>query len=393
MRRNTSKPQYPELRSRKWMYERYVTRGMGPTAIARELGCSVATASNAITAHQLPLKRPRDHMRLWSPDRQELLEAYHAAGSLAELARRQDLSLASVRNVFRRLGLDPHKYEPRRGPRSKYPLLASKDWLARAVQEKTLTRIAEEVGCSVNSVRTACREHGLEHTFRAGDQVREDVLRLWREGEHTASIARLLDRHVSQVMRILTDAGIGADQRHVRREAVMAARRAQQKREREAARQRRREVQSKAAAEARVQARVQARQGAERRAYELGEEARRQRLLEAAQGATQLDILQELSQMHPPTRRRLERNGPFRIQPDEAPPNSCPGCGLECGPFVCCLSCWGLPPSRLSVPDLQAQPVGWVTRLRAGVTDEEFDAITAALQEWLRDHAARMRSA
>lgn len=374
MPRNIPQPKFPELRDRDWLVERYVTRGMGPTAIARELGCSEASVTNAINRAGIELRHGRrKYVRTWDPTREELLEAYAKAKSLKRLGEAKGLSVSTMRNIFHRAGIRPADFEsPRSGTgRRKYPQLLDREWLGEQLATRSIDDIATDLGCPVRAVHRAAAEHALPLPHRgAPASTRQEAVRLYvEEGRLVREIAEALGYEHTTVYKWLQRAGVATGRNRPERRLT----------------------------EAELEARVEQERA---RAAKLARTARSRRNAAAAKAAREALSARPMASIAPAARddtaviairiseatraRRERRHGPFKVAPDGFT-NYCPGCALECGPYVCCLDCWGRPPSQLQLPGCEKK-VAWQRRLRQGVSGAEFAAIAEALQSWLEEH-------
>lgn len=201
---------YPKLHDREWLRQRYLVEDAGLKAIADELGCTTAAVLRALGQVGIDIKGGRGPARRWDPTRDELIEEYTDAGSLDELARRRGMSKATIRNIFGRRHLRPSDI-PLAG--REYPQLADKEWLERALYEKNVSDVAEEIGCREETVRRAAQRFGIGVTRGAPHALRDRAIALYEAGNTLHVVSRIVRRDQSQVYRWLKAAGVDTTQR------------------------------------------------------------------------------------------------------------------------------------------------------------------------------------
>lgn len=178
--------------------------------MAREAGCKTTTAVlHALGRASIPVHGHSGPRRVWEPTKEELLNAYAEAGSQSKLAKQQDVSVATVRNTFGRLGLRAADYEPTRDKYSMYPQLADRSWLESELYKKTSGQVAAELGCRSRVVLEAAKKHGLEAVSRGYPQaVRDEAIKHYTNGITLLEVAELVGASQSMVWRWLHAAGV-----------------------------------------------------------------------------------------------------------------------------------------------------------------------------------------
>src|SRR5947209_424701 len=147
----------------------------------------------------------------------ELVAAYAAGGTVAELADRFDVTQKTVRARLARAGVPPR----RRGRRVRFESLNDREWLHREYigRSRTAADIARELFCSETAVLDALRRHALPVRDRGGGARRvampaelTDVEWLTRryatEGASIRRIAAELGVSASAVAGALRRAGV-----------------------------------------------------------------------------------------------------------------------------------------------------------------------------------------
>lgn len=212
---------YPMLADRDWLYERYVVRGLGPTAIAKEIGCKTTTSVlRALGFAGIPLRGRHGPKRTWEPTKEDLLAAYHEAGSQRALARHRGLSQGTIRNVFVRLGLHAEDFEPNRTIFSKHPQLRDKERIEDLFRRMPGTRAAKELGVPISALAEAASQHGL--SFPNGGaplETRELGIRLYGEGLPLREVAAIVGYDPAAVFRWLRKAGVDTSTRTRRKKS------------------------------------------------------------------------------------------------------------------------------------------------------------------------------
>jgi DNA-binding CsgD family transcriptional regulator len=147
-----SPPTYPELYDLEWMRRELRTRTMAD--IARQLGCSERSVRDAAArAGRIPgPPRPRRPDLL---DDVEWLRTQLVTRSAEDLARQLGCSPSTVRNAANRHGVT----YPTQGNKPRFPELHDPEWLAANIYTGTAAEIAERLGCSLDSVKTARRRY------------------------------------------------------------------------------------------------------------------------------------------------------------------------------------------------------------------------------------------
>ena len=201
---------YPQLRDKDWLHQRYVVDAAGPTAIAREVGCTTRTVMTALGYAGIPVRGGGGIARQWEPTVEDLAAEYAAAGSAQALARQRELSLATIYNVFARAGLHPSDVPVTPYVFRRYPPLADRAWLQEAARTMMRRQIADTVGCSPGHVVTAAKLHGLDPpSVGAPPAVRAEAVRMYvDQGFRLAEVAAVVGYDQSRVWRWLQAAGV-----------------------------------------------------------------------------------------------------------------------------------------------------------------------------------------
>jgi Helix-turn-helix domain of resolvase. len=96
---------------------------------------------------------------------------------------------------------------------TKYPILNKKEWLVEQYEtnERSMKEIAQEIGCSNNTVRDALLRHGIETRGapnRDGPINRELVVTMYEDGSKIKYIAEDANCSVSTIYSILDKNGV-----------------------------------------------------------------------------------------------------------------------------------------------------------------------------------------
>ena len=143
---------FPELHDLDWMREQLRSRTMAD--IARELGCSQRSVRDAARrAGRIPGPPRRRRPALLNDAAWMRTEL--TTRSAADVARQLGCSSSTVLTAARRHGVA----SPDQGHRPRFPELHDAAWLAANVYAGTAADIADQLGCSIASVRLARRRH------------------------------------------------------------------------------------------------------------------------------------------------------------------------------------------------------------------------------------------
>ena len=129
--------------------------------LAAELGTSADRVGAAVRAAGLPPLR-RNGSRPSFPQLYDVkwVRAQLRHITVTELARRLGCSTRSTRDAARRAGVPPRWRQPRPAR------LEDADWIAEQLHVRSYDNIADELGCSVKMVARAVRDHKLGDVAR-----------------------------------------------------------------------------------------------------------------------------------------------------------------------------------------------------------------------------------
>ena len=151
---------YPQLDDVAWLTRRYHDDGVTQADIAYEVGCSTMLVSRAMARHDIPTdpNRPRRRKPLYPEleDAAWLAGRYNTGATQDQIAREVGCSQITVSEAMARHAI------PIRPPAALYPQLDDVAWLAdQTAAGRSQRSIAEEVGCSQKAVSSALARHGI----------------------------------------------------------------------------------------------------------------------------------------------------------------------------------------------------------------------------------------
>jgi len=149
---------YRQLDDPAWLAARYAA-GATQAEIALEVGCSMMAVSRAMARHKIPVEARHRRRKPLYPQLADpaWLAARYAAGATQEqIAREVGCSQITVSEA-----MAGHKIAVR-PPAALYPQLDDRDWLAaQTAGGRSQRSIATEVGCSQKAVSQALARHGV----------------------------------------------------------------------------------------------------------------------------------------------------------------------------------------------------------------------------------------
>jgi AraC-like DNA-binding protein len=176
-----------ELRDSGWLRQRYEVERATVMEIAAELGCSVTPVYSALRRFGIPIRsgadsregRKRKRRFPVLDDREWLSNAYERDQRvITDIAAEIGCSSTVVVNSLKRHGIEArlptHSRKLRRkGRQSRFPLLRDQDWLVEKYQTEGLSlgQIANTVGCSVAAVWKAMDAFGIDRRLQDGTPI------------------------------------------------------------------------------------------------------------------------------------------------------------------------------------------------------------------------------
>lgn len=140
---------------------------------------------------------------------QELIQAYQAGMSMAELGAKFGITRQRVSQIMKRNGV--YVAPSRRGRKPTDPALTQK-YVAEAVKLGSKTKAAEVFGVSADTIGRALRKSGVKLSVGkfSDEKVRADIIRRYESGERLREIAESYGTRAQHVNTLLRKWGVEA---------------------------------------------------------------------------------------------------------------------------------------------------------------------------------------